>query len=76
MAHFRQGLRSGDPRRDTRAAHGGERSPRRTGLRSRLLAPALAFLTLVIREDGARSNDKNLLTLIFVTPPKARAGQA
>jgi hypothetical protein len=38
-----------------------------------LLAPALAFLTLVIREDGARDYDKTLMALIWITPLLARS---
>jgi alpha-1,2-mannosyltransferase len=38
-----------------------------------MLAPALAYLTLVICEDGARDFDKSLLALIWITPLLARS---
>jgi alpha-1,2-mannosyltransferase len=38
-----------------------------------LLAPALAYLTLVIGEEGARDYDKSLLALIWITPLLARS---
>ena len=38
-----------------------------------LLAPALAFLTLVMRQDGARDYDKSLMALIWITPLMARS---
>jgi hypothetical protein len=37
-----------------------------------LLAPALAFLTLVVSEDGARGYEKSLMALIWITPLPAR----
>ncbi|HET7888530.1 MAG TPA: glycosyltransferase family 87 protein [Bradyrhizobium sp.] len=38
-----------------------------------LLAPALAFLTLAIYEDGARDFDKTLLALIWIMPLLTRS---
>jgi len=38
-----------------------------------VLAPALAFLTLVMQEDGARDYDKSLMALIWFTPLAARS---
>jgi hypothetical protein len=38
-----------------------------------LLAPALAFLTLVMQHDGARDYDKSLMALIWITPLMARS---
>ena len=38
-----------------------------------LLAPALAFLTLVMQQDGARDYDKSLMALIWITPLMARS---
>jgi len=38
-----------------------------------LLAPALAFLTVVIRDDGARDYDKSLMALIWIAPLLARS---
>ena len=38
-----------------------------------LLAPALAFLTLVMQQDGTRDYDKSLMALIWITPLMARS---
>ena len=38
-----------------------------------LLAPALAFLTVVIEDDGARDYEKSLIALIWITPVLARS---
>jgi hypothetical protein len=38
-----------------------------------LLAPALAFLTLVMQQDGARDYDKSLMALIWISPLMARS---
>jgi Glycosyltransferase family 87 len=38
-----------------------------------LLAPALAFLTLTVGEDGARDYDKSLMALIWIMPLLARS---
>jgi alpha-1,2-mannosyltransferase len=38
-----------------------------------LLAPALAFLALVIGEDGARDYEKSLMALIWITPLLTRS---
>ena len=38
-----------------------------------VLAPALAFLTLVMQQDGARDYDKSLMALIWITPLMARS---
>ena len=38
-----------------------------------LLAPALAFLTLVMQEDGAHDYEKSLMALIWFTPLAARS---
>ena len=38
-----------------------------------LVAPALAFLTLVMQQDGARYYDKSLMALIWITPLMARS---
>jgi alpha-1,2-mannosyltransferase len=38
-----------------------------------LLAPALAFLALVVQEDGARDYDRSLMALIWITPLMARS---
>jgi glycosyl transferase family 87 len=38
-----------------------------------LLAPALAFLTLVMQQDGPRDYDKSLMALIWISPLMARS---
>ena len=38
-----------------------------------LLAPALAFLTLAIREDGARDYERTMMALVWITPLLARS---
>jgi hypothetical protein len=81
MAHFRQGMGSGACPTTARskpllASATALTSPHLLGYDLVLLAPALAFLTAVIKDDGARDYDKSLMALIWIAPRLAAAWPA